>query len=76
MAHINHDEKGNPYISNDWHLEDVESACGDMGVTLSYDEKCDVLHRIATSFDANLGISWEWFHQAIQEQLDQRKPAQ
>ena len=77
MAHIEHDKNGNPYISNDWVLEDVEAACSDMEVTLSHDEKCDVLHRIANSFDANFGINWEWFYQAIQDQIDTRKePAQ
>ena len=75
MAHINHDKNGNPYISNDWVLEDVESACSAMEVTLSHDEKCDVLHRVANSFDANFGINWDYFYSAIQDQIDTRKEA-
>ncbi len=73
MAHIEHDKYGNPYISNNWFLDDVESACDAREVTLSHDEKCDVLHSIANSFDADLGIHWEWFYQAIQVQIDRRK---
>ena len=34
MAHIKHTEDGTPYISNDWHVEDVESVCEQMEVTL------------------------------------------
>ena len=76
MAHIKHDKDGNPYIVDEWHIEDVECACDDMQVTLNHDEKCDVLHRIANSFDANLGINWEWFYLAIQEQIDGRESVQ
>lgn len=76
MAHIEHDKTGAPFIRNDWHIEDVEVACDNMEVALSYDEKCDVLHRVANSFDANLGIHWEWFYMAIQEQIDTRETAQ
>ena len=73
MAHIKHTEDGTPYISNDWHVEDVESVCEQMEVTLTEDEMEDVLHSVANSFDANYGISWGNFEYAIQNIIDGRK---
>ena len=73
MAHIKHTEDGTPYISHDWHVEDVESVCEQMEVTLTEDEMEDVLHSVANSFDANYGISWGNFEYAIQNIIDGRK---
>ena len=73
MAHIKHTEDGTPYISNDWLIEDVESVCEDMQVTLTEDEKVEVLHVVANSFDANYGIAWDNFQSAIQTLIDDKE---
>jgi|TARA_R100001510_G_C7520316_1_gene116106 hypothetical protein len=73
MAHIKHTEGGTPYISNDWLIEDVESVCEDMQVTLTEDEKVEVLHVVANSFDANYGIAWDNFQSAIQTLIDDKE---
>lgn len=73
MAHVKYTEDGIPYISNDWLIEDVESVCEDMPATLTEDEKVEVLHIVAKSFDANYGISWGNFECAIQKVIDSRK---
>ena len=44
MAHVKYTDDGTPYISNDWLIEDVESVCENMQVTLTEDEKEEVLH--------------------------------
>ena len=59
MAHVKHTDDGTPYISNDWLIEDVESVCENMQVTLTEDEKEEVLHLVADGFDANYGIAWD-----------------
>lgn len=73
MAHVKYTEEGTPYISNDWHVEDVESVCEQMEVTLTEEEMEDVLHNVANSFDANYGIAWDNFEYAIQYVVDSRK---
>lgn len=73
MAHIKHTEDGTPYISNDWLIEDVESVCEDMQVTLTEDEKAEVLHLVANSFDANYGIAWGNFESAIHRLIDDKE---
>lgn len=73
MAHVKYTEDGTPYISNDWHVEDVESVCEQMEVTLTEDEMEDVLHIVANSFDANYGIAWDNFEFAIQDVINSRK---
>lgn len=65
MAHVKYTEDNIPYISNDWHIEDVEMMCEQMEVTLTEDEMEDVLHSVANSFDANYGITWDSFEYAI-----------
>lgn len=65
MAHVKYTEDNTPYISNDWHIEDVEMMCEQMEVTLTKDEMEDVLHSVANSFDANYGITWDSFESAI-----------
>ena len=73
MAHVKYTEDNVPYISNDWHIQDVDSMCEQMDVTLTEDEKEEVLHIVANSFDANYGISWDNFAWAIQDVIDSRK---
>lgn len=70
MAHVKYTEDNVPYISNDWHIADVESVCEQMGVTLTEDEMEDVLHIVADSFDANYGLAWDNFEMAIQDIID------
>ena len=65
MAHVKYTEDNTPYISNDWHIEDVEMMCEQMDVTLTEDEKEQVLHIVADGFDANYGITWDSFEYAI-----------
>ena len=73
MAHVKYTDNGTPYISNDWHLDDVEMMCEQMEVTLTEEEMEDVLHTVANSFDANYGIAWDNFEFAIQQVIDGRK---
>ena len=73
MAHVKYTEEGTPYISNDWHVEDVESVCEQMEGTLTEEGMEDVLHTVANSFDANYGIAWDNFEFAIQQVIDGRK---
>lgn len=73
MAHVKYTEDNTPYLSNDWHLDDVEMMCGQMDVTLTEEEMEEVLHTVAKSFDANYGIAWDNFEFAIQQVVDGRK---
>jgi len=73
MAQVKYTEDNIPYISNDWHIQDVESVCERMGVTLTDDEMEDVLHDVANSFDANYGITWDSFEYAIESIIDYKE---
>ena len=73
MAHVKYTEDNVPYISNDWHIADVESVCEQMDVTLTEDEKEEVLFIVADSFDANYGIAWDNFEYAIEYVIDGRE---
>lgn len=73
MAHVKYTDDGTPYISNDWLIEDVESVCENMQVTLTEDEKEEVLHLVADGFDANYGIAWDNFEMAIQDVIRSRR---
>ena len=73
MAHVKYTEDGTPYISNDWHIQDVDSVCEQMDVTLTEDEKEEVLRIVADSFDANYGIAWDNFEHGIEYVIDNRK---
>ena len=73
MAHVKYTDNGTPYISNDWHLDDVEMMREQMEVTLTEEEMEEVLHTVANSFDANYGIAWDNFEFAIQQVIDGRK---
>lgn len=73
MARVKYTEDGTPYISNDWHIEDVDSMCEQMEVTLTEDEKEEVLHIVASSFNACYGLAWDDFEMAIQDVIDRRE---
>jgi len=66
MAQVKYMEDGTPYLSNDWHIMDVESVCERMEVSLTAEEMEEVLHEVADSFDANYGIAWDNFEEAIE----------
>lgn len=55
MAHMKETEAGVWYLSDDWHIEDVQTVRPDLD-----DDQCiDVLSALAEGFDANNGINWE-----------------
>ena len=56
---------GKVILRDDRSIEDVHQAASDQNKKVTDDEAEEVLHRIANSFDANLGISWETFYAAI-----------
>lgn len=66
MAQVKYKEDGTPYLSDDWYIMDVESVCERMGVTLTDEEMEEVLHDVADGFDANYGITWDSFEEAIE----------
>ena len=55
MAHMKQNEKGVWYLSDDWHIEDVQSVRPD----LDDDQALEVLGALEDNFDANNGINWE-----------------
>jgi hypothetical protein len=55
MAHLEKDVNGKFFISDPWHVEDVQSIRPD----LSDDEAENVLEVVADNFDANYGINWD-----------------
>ena len=61
MAHIKTVD-GVTVLVDEWHIEDVHQAAGDMGITITDEEAEDVLYAVAGSFDANIGINWEVFY--------------
>jgi hypothetical protein len=55
MAHMKQTETGVWYLSDDWHIEDVQSVRPD----LDEDQCIHVLEIMASDFDANNGINWD-----------------
>ena len=55
MAHMAQNEKGTWYLSDEWHIEDVQS----MRPDLDEDQCIEVLDSMANDFDANHGINWD-----------------
>ena len=55
MAHMKQTETGEWYLSDDWHIEDVQSVRPD----LDEDQCLEVLDTMANRFDANDGINWD-----------------
>ena len=72
MAQVKYLEDGTPYIADDWHIADVDSVCENMEVTLTEEEKEEVLYDVANRFDANYGISWDNFEWAIERLIEGR----
>jgi hypothetical protein len=66
MAHIKTVD-GVTVLVDEWHIEDVHQAAGDMGITVTDEEAEDVLCAVARSFDANIGINWELFYYHLED---------
>ncbi len=55
MAHMKQTETGEWYLSDDWHIEDVQNVRPD----LDEDQCIHVLEIMESNFDANEGINWD-----------------
>jgi hypothetical protein len=55
MAHMKQTETGVWYLSDDWHIEDVQNVRPD----LDEDQCIHVLEIMGSNFDANDGINWD-----------------
>lgn len=55
MAHMEKDLQGNWFLSDPWHIEDVQNVRED----LTDDQALEVLQALSDDFDANNGINWE-----------------
>jgi hypothetical protein len=54
-------------LRDDWHIEDVEARLEDYwGFELTEEECLEVLHLVASAFDANDGINWDAIDAAIE----------
>ena len=71
MAHLEKNDKGVYFISDNWHIEDVQSVRAD----LDDDQASDVLEAVADNFDANTGINWDvlefWANELFPEDDDE-----
>lgn len=65
MAHLV-EENGRTILRDDWHMEDVFEAAEGMGVKLTDDEAHEVMVKMESSFDANIGINWEYIQYCIE----------
>jgi len=65
MAHLV-EENGRTILRNDWHTEDVFSVAENMGIKLTEDDVHEVMVQMESSFDANIGINWEYIQYCIE----------
>jgi hypothetical protein len=65
MAEIIRDENGDLILRSDWWPEDIEQQAEDMGVTLTSEQVEKVMHLIARTHDACVGINWDVIESAI-----------
>jgi len=70
MAHITKNEEGELILRDDWCIEDVHSAAGDLGKTITDDQAEDILVAVANSHDCNIGINWELFYYHLERTND------
>jgi hypothetical protein len=55
MAHMEQNEKGNWFLVDNWHIDDVKNVRPDLD-----DDQCiHVLEIMADDYDANNGINWD-----------------
>ena len=65
MAHIEI-QNGKPVIRDDWHIEDIHSEAGTMGIVLTEDQAIEAMHWIVKCFDCETGINWYSIQSAIE----------
>jgi len=74
MAHLTQDKNGVFYLTDEWHIEDVQSIRDELN-----QEQCEaVLEAIAENYNASIGITWDeiefWVNQlfpAIDESTEE-----
>jgi len=59
-------ENGKPILRDDWDEADVHGQAGEMDIELTDDEALEVMHLIARTFDAHIGVNWDVIGQAIE----------
>lgn len=64
MAHLV-EENGQTILRDDWHMEDVIEVANNMEIKLTDDEVHEVMLHMESSFDANIGINWEYIRYCI-----------
>lgn len=65
MAHIV-EENGQSILRDDWHMADIFSVAENMDIKLTEDEAHEVMVHMESSFDANIGINWEYIQYCIE----------
>jgi len=65
MAHIEMRD-GKPVLVDEWGIADVMSVADCMEVNITEEQAIQVLDIIVEAFDANLGIKWHDFENAIE----------
>ena len=66
MAHIE-TKDGVTVLVDEWHIEDVHQAAGDMGITITDDQAEDILVAVSQGHDCNIGINWELFYYYLED---------
>lgn len=61
-------------LRDDWAVDDIQSVAECMGLEITDGMAHDVMHMLASSYDANVGINWEIVEQAI-EQITEKEQA-
>jgi hypothetical protein len=62
MAHLTQDKNGVFYLTDEWHIEDVQSVRDELN-----QEQCEaVLEAIVKNHDACVGINWDVIEDTIE----------
>jgi len=61
------------WVSEWWHISDVQLLAEDMEEELSNDEAREVLRLVKKRHDCNIGINWDVINYWIEHVLDERK---
>jgi sugar phosphate isomerase/epimerase len=61
------------WVSEWWHISDVQLLAEDMKEKLSNDEAREVLRLVKKRHDCNVGINWDVINYWIEHVLDERK---
>jgi len=70
MAKVIRDDDGALVLRVDWCPEDIEQQAADMELTLSGEQVEQVMHLIARTHDACVGINWDVIGFAITHVLE------